>query len=221
MPLMVNSPSHGLGPTRARVLQLLQGAAGPLTVAQIAETLHLHKNSARFHLSALLEAGYVTSAEQHSGGQGRPYLVYTATGISPLVSNQHLFQLTHLLIRHFVDKSPHGTKRARELGEGWGADAASEAANADEAVAGLVSSMAERGFASVPDGRCVEIIRCPFRSDAISDSEMDVVCSIHQGYIDGYLSTANAGVEAKEMIVSPTSCHLELVERDEPQSNAG
>lgn len=208
---MDNGSNHGLGPTRARVLQYLQSASNPVAVAEIAENLHMHKNSARFHLSALLEMGFITESQVRTGGQGRPHMVYRATGISPLVSNQHLFELTHLLIRNFVHDEPDGLQRARKLGEDWGNTEGANVTDAEdeEIVEELVTSMSERGFASVPDGQRVEFIRCPFRSDSISDTEMDVVCAIHQGFIDGYLDGSGAPLHAKEMLVGPT-CKLTL-----------
>ena len=47
-----------LGPSRARVLDLLHAAGSPLGVKEVGERAGLHSNTARFHLDALVEAAW-------------------------------------------------------------------------------------------------------------------------------------------------------------------
>ena len=89
---MSSSGGHGLGRTRARILQVLLNSSDPATVNSLAKQLGLHPNSARFHLDGLVEAGYATKSPKIHG-RGRPRLIYRATQSAPDVTNQHLRQL--------------------------------------------------------------------------------------------------------------------------------
>lgn len=111
---MTNTP-HGLGPTRARVLGLLQAATEPTSVVEVADELGLHKNSARFHLDALVDAGYAERAVNATGTQGRPPLVFSATSEAPSISNLHLTELVQVLISSFIE--PTDDARARAEGQ--------------------------------------------------------------------------------------------------------
>ena len=51
--------TNRLGPTRRRVLALLQRSAEPIGVDEIAQALDIHANTARFHVDALAEEGLV------------------------------------------------------------------------------------------------------------------------------------------------------------------
>src|SRR5699024_82338 len=57
----VSAPDPDLATTsrRQEVLQVLQRAHEPLTTAQIAERLGVHKNTVRFHLESLAESALV------------------------------------------------------------------------------------------------------------------------------------------------------------------
>jgi predicted ArsR family transcriptional regulator len=67
-----------LGESRARVLDVLRSAGGPVGVQQVAEQTGLHPNTARFHFDALVDAGLVTREPQQRATPGRPSLAYQA-----------------------------------------------------------------------------------------------------------------------------------------------
>ena len=56
--LLAPDPATPLGESRARVLDLLRAAGGPLGVQEVAGQAGLHPNTARFHLDALVEAAW-------------------------------------------------------------------------------------------------------------------------------------------------------------------
>ena len=78
----VEDPARGLGPTRARVLVLLQEAQAPASAAEVAERLGLHPNTARFHLEALAGRDLVTRERERLdvATPGRPRVLYAPRG---------------------------------------------------------------------------------------------------------------------------------------------
>ena len=202
--------THGLGPTRARVLSLLQSAPSPLSVVVIADKLGLHRNSARFHLDALVEAGYASAAKEQTGQQGRPPLLYSVSAEAPTLNNAHLVELTSLLIANFVAPIDGALARAEEVGRGWGRSVVEDEDTAgEEALADLVAHLGERGFATVHDDENLRFTRCPFRS-TVAPEHMPLVCAMHQGFLDGYLDSVDTGVEADRIVVGARECVARL-----------
>src|SRR5690606_27803374 len=66
-----------LGESRARVLAALHEAGEPVGVAEVAERVGLHTNTARFHLDALVKLGAVERAKEQRAQPGRPRTLYT------------------------------------------------------------------------------------------------------------------------------------------------
>ncbi|MDO5677846.1 MAG: helix-turn-helix domain-containing protein [Propionibacteriaceae bacterium] len=195
---------HGLGPTRTRVLSLLQSTSDPVTVGAVADELELHKNSARFHLDALVEAGYAERSTEPSGRTGRPPLLYAATSEAPTISNAHLLELTKVLLDEFVASEDDGAARARRAGQRWGSRTR---ATAEPTVDVIKAEMAMRGFGVQDDGATLTFTRCPFR-DEISDDQLPLVCAMHQGLLDGM--TVGSPITISNLQVGPRVCHAAI-----------
>jgi predicted ArsR family transcriptional regulator len=108
--------THGLGPTRARVLALLQDVPAPLAAVEIAERLGVHPNSARFHLDALEAAGLVERRSPARRGPGRPKVLYAARPAAPDVTDRRYRLLAEML----VDVAAAGTASPAQAGEAVG-----------------------------------------------------------------------------------------------------
>lgn len=215
----MTSEHHGLGPTRARVLALLQSAVEPLSVADVADGLGLHKNSARFHLEGLRDAGYADCTTGVTGHLGRPPLLFTATSDSPNVTNSHLMELAQVLIRSFVATLPDAYRLAEEAGLRWGREVSPGEAAPDDVLAGLVAQLAARGFGTLNSGDALTFTRCPFRPE-VGLAELPIVCAVHQGFVDGYLQSSGGGLAAARIQVGPRLCHLALLGAEEPEPAA-
>lgn len=202
---MMSTP-HGLGPTRARVLALLQSASEPVSVIDVATELGLHKNSARFHLDALVDAGFVERAVNATGTQGRPPLVFAATSEAPSISNLHLTELVQVLISSFVQPSKDSSAVAEEAGRSWGKGVAQQEENPGLALDELATHLGERGFGTVVEGETLAFTRCPFRS-TIAPEQLPLVCAMHRGFLDGFLQESGTPLATDELVIGPRICH--------------
>lgn len=169
-------PSHGLGPTRAKVLDTLQQSSAPLTATDVAERLDLHPNSARHHLGQLVEAGFAERAPIPTHTTGRPRVGFTASLQAPPVSNQHLVELTTVLLEHFCSDDD----AALAAGVAWGERLREQRATVDD----VVLAMGESGFAPDVEGDVLTFGRCPFRGRMAPDT-LRAVCRVHLGYLQG------------------------------------
>ncbi len=202
---------HGLGPTRARVLALLQRSGDPLSVSEIAAQLSLHRNSVRFHLDALEEQGFVHHSVAVTGHQGRPPLQYTATNDSPTIGSVHMMEMVEVLLERFVAPSPDAYDQALKAGRDWGARILRDDPAADPAlvVDALVRYFGERGFATSSSKEAFNFARCPFRH-SVSDDTLPLVCSMHRGFVEGYLEAGGSPDRVASMNVGPRLCTVAL-----------
>lgn len=67
------------GQQRQRVLSLLRTSGEPVDVQHVADALHIHITTARFHLSTLEHQGAVRRGNPRGRGVGRPRLTYEIT----------------------------------------------------------------------------------------------------------------------------------------------
>lgn len=207
----VTTTPHGLGPTRARVLALLQTAATPMTITQIAERLDLHQNSSRFHLEALVATGYATRHQVGTGGPGRPPMHYQATSESPEMHHVHLVELTQTLLGQLCLLSPDPGASAIEAGRTWGSSLASQEERDHElpetTVIDLVRHLGERGFTTTRDQAGLCFSRCPFRG-TVQDDLLPLVCAVHQGFLDGFLEGTR--VHSGLLEIGEQTCRVDL-----------
>ena len=203
----MTTATHGLGPTRARVLALLQKAGSPLSVVCVAEELGLHKNSARFHLDALASAGYAKRTVGATGQQGRPPQLFTATDSAPTLNSLHLLELSQILLAEFVLPTQDSSARMEQVGHRWGAFSAADAADEGEAptIAGLIETLGGRGFVTSEDGNTLRFERCPFRSQ-VSPELLPLLCSMHKGLLNGYLAEIGSDLRATQLEVGSSVC---------------
>ena len=203
--------AHGLGPTRARVLALLQTSATPLTISEIAERLGLHQNSSRFHLEALVSTGYASRIQAETGAPGRPPMRYHATSESPELHHTHLLELTQTLLGQLSQLTPAPVASATEAGRSWGRQitphATSSPGDPESVITDLIGHLGERGFTTTREEQDLCFPRCPFRS-AVQPDLLPLVCAVHQGFLEGYLE--DTGVCCGRLCVGPQMCRAHL-----------
>ncbi|HEY0950355.1 helix-turn-helix transcriptional regulator [Nocardioides sp.] len=214
-----DDPAHGLGPTRARVLALLQDATEPMTAAAVGARLGLHVNSARFHLDALAEDRLVVREREERSTPGRPKVLYAAADAAPAAAHRSYRLLAEILTGVLADRLPEPSATAEAAGTAWGRFLTpptppfqrTEPAAALEV---LVASLDAVGFDShvvdEPDDLRLEVSHCPFLE--VAERHHDVVCAVHLGLIRGVLEQTGAGVRATalEPLVEPSRCIAHL-----------
>jgi len=222
------SPSERLGRSRSRVLGLLQGAGGPLGVADVAKQVGLHTNTSRSHLDALVEAGLAVRTAEDRTRPGRPRALYTARPDGPRAGQRSYRLLADILAGYLAAQVPEPTTAGLHAGQVWGRHLAVrpppfQRLDAVAATEQLMRTMDEIGFApeAVTAGREQQILlhHCPFLE--IADQHRDVVCAVHLGLMQGLLAELDAPVDAERIdrLVEPTLCIAHLGPRGDVTSS--
>ena len=222
-PRRSDDPAHGLGPTRARVLALLQDAAEPMTASAVGARLGLHVNSARFHLDALVADALVVRDREDRSTPGRPKVLYAVADAAPAVTHRSYRLLAEILTSVLAGRLPEPAAAAEEAGEAWGrylAPAAPPYQHPDrsESLALLVDTLERIGFDSHvvddPGDLRLEVSHCPFLE--VAEQHHEVVCAVHLGLMRGILGQTRAPVttQSLEPLVEPSRCiaHLAAAE---------
>jgi predicted ArsR family transcriptional regulator len=184
-----------LGASRARVLDLLRVATGPLGVREIASQAGLHPNTARFHLEALVQAGLASRERQQRESLGRPSMAYSATGEDGPAGQRRYRLLAEMLTSMIAAVMPQPGEAAAEAGREWGRYLTGqlppyERLDAREAIERLRATLERIGFAPVltAEGSRYRLLlrQCPFRE--VAERHQDVVCALHLGLMQGALA---------------------------------
>ena len=219
--------STGLGPTRCRVLAALQDAPAPLSAAEVGELLGLHRNSARFHLDALVDSGMAHRAAAERTTVGRPSIVYAASAAAPQVAPRSYRALAQILVRHLQGQA-RPRAAAEAAGRLWGRElAAAHSAGPTEtshqpltrreAERAVVAGLESLGFRSQAvrsgTGTRVDIRPCPFLE--LAQTSGPVVCSVHSGLMAGLLAEVDAPLTLERLVpfATPGTCVAHLAPR--------
>jgi predicted ArsR family transcriptional regulator len=217
-------PTPALGESRGRVLEVLRAAGEPVAVQDVAERSGLHRNTARFHLDGLVDAGLAEREAEDRNLPGRPRIVYRATASNAAAGQRSYRLLAEMLTSLVADVLPEPDRAALTAGEAWGrylADrsAPSKRIDAAEGVRRLSAVLADLGFAPGEAGDPAKLViplrHCPFRE--IAEQHREVVCSLHLGLMRGVLAEVRAPLVADrlEPFVQPSLClaHLQPAPR--------
>jgi predicted ArsR family transcriptional regulator len=212
-----------LGESRARVLDLLRAAGGPLGVQDVADRAGLHANTARFHLDGLVDAGLATREPRPRETPGRPSMAYRATSGDRPMGQRRYRLLAEMLTSMIAGMVPRPQAAAIEAGREWGRYLTEQpppyqGLSAEQAVAKLASALEEIGFApeviAESEGYRLRLRQCPFRE--VAEQHPDVVCAMHLGLMQGVLEQSRAPVSTDDLqpFAEPGSCIARLaVER--------
>jgi predicted ArsR family transcriptional regulator len=217
--LLAPDASAPLGESRARVLDLLQAASGPLGVQDVADQTGLHPNTARFHLDALVEAGLATREPQPRETPGRPSMAYRVTDGDGPTGQRRYRLLAEMLTSMIAGVMPQPGEAAAEAGREWGRYLTEQPPpyqrlDAEQAIEKLAATLEGIGFApeaAAEDGSYrLRLHQCPFRE--VAERHQDVVCALHLGLMQGVLSQMRAPVTADGLqpFAEPSVCIAEL-----------
>lgn len=198
------------------MLALLRQTDRPLSVAEVAQAMDLHVNTARFHLDGLVGEGLAERTTEARETPGRPRILYRSEGPSP---GPRSYELLAEMLTGLVSSLDDADQATIDLGKAWGRHlveraAPSERVDAREAVVRLNRVLDTVGFTSevrdTDQGVEVRLRHCPFLE--VAQKHTDVVCAIHLGLMQGALDELGAPFEAPslEPFVTPQLCVARL-----------
>lgn len=214
---------HGR-PRRAEVLDVLRQAAAPLGVAEVAEQLGVHVNTARFHLDALVETGEVVGSVEQPSGPGRPRTVYAPRPGMDRAGTRNYRLLARILLGQLVSAGSDAGQGAQDAGRAWGrflVDRPEPFQNltTEQAVMRLRTLLDDLGFAPQSEAEPgtpgqIRLRHCPFLE--LAEEHGPLVCRIHLGLMQGALTELRAPLAATrlEPFAEPDACLVHLQHAD-------
>lgn len=207
---------------RERVLRLVGAASGAVDAAELAERMHLHVTTVRFHLDALCEDGAVARTRIKRDGVGRPRTGYVA--VRDRLDYRSLAEILAMELGETVEER---RVRAERAGRRWadrilgshepttnGSGPATGIGDCAERITGIFARMGFGAELAAPapgaDGdpgqRTILLSGCPVRDMAHSHPE--VSCAMHLGLLRGLLKAegATGGSAQLEPFVEPEMC---------------
>ncbi|MEI2714974.1 MAG: hypothetical protein V9G04_17205 [Nocardioides sp.] len=173
------------------VLEVIEAADGPISLAMLESETGLHANTLRGHLAALVSAGKVARVPLHNGRRGRPAWAYIPT----LTDYQSLALALADGLSNFTDDGP--VEAAVRGGRAWGGRVVAELGKqaAKEPSARVFAALARAGFSPdwIDEPTTIRLANCPLLDAA--RSHQDVVCGAHLGMIQGVLGANGATLE--------------------------
>lgn len=205
---------------QSRVLVVLQGSEGPVSLASLAATTGLHPNTLRGHLEALEKAGLVSRRTFAPDGPGRPAIGFEAAATDDAAGQSEYAGLARALAASIHRTSRNPARDGEAAGRAWGRELAAgrgrpRRASAAAARREVVALFDEIGFGPEPDTRAVDVrlTRCPLLDAAVEYP--DVVCAVHLGLARGALEEYDADMAGVELhpFSEPGACRLRLAGR--------
>lgn len=209
-------PELPAGSRRGDVLSLLHQSDQALSVAEVADAMGLHVNTARFHLDGLVDDGLAERTTESRATRGRPRVLYSPAGPAP---GPRSYELLAEMLTGFMSSLEDAGPAAVELGKAWGRHlverpAPSEHVDAREALIRLNRVLDAVGFGydvRANEGDTdVRLHHCPFRE--VAEKHTEVVCQIHLGLMQGALDELGAPLAATSLdpFVTPRLCLAHL-----------
>ena len=199
------------GESRARIQQVIESAAAPLTVEDIVELTGLHANTVRGHLDVLLAGRAIAREPAGANGRGRPRWLYRADGprVSPF---QFLAEALTVQLSRVQDP-----EMAEDAADRWARalPVLPQADSPDDAVAEATQALNRLGFQAVasPLGDAISVTDCPY-ADLVADNP--VICDIHASLVARLLAQTGQPVTVAAMDVwaRPGMCIARLRRAD-------
>jgi predicted ArsR family transcriptional regulator len=197
------------------VLRVIREANVPLAVAEVAEQVGLHVNTVRGHLELLVHLGVVTRETEHSGGRGRPRVLYQLAAEEPHQQDAYK-TLAAALANELTILGGTDQRTADEAGLLWAQALVEEGrlratSSSEDAVAQVTALFSELGFDATtePLADRIYLRACPY--SAIREA-FPGVCEIHLGLMRGSLTVTGSGlaVQGFDIDVRPGLCVAHL-----------
>ena len=188
-------------------------------MAQVAEMVGIHANTARFHLESLVDAGMATREAEASAQPGRRRILYSGTLPNQAHERAQGYRLlAQILTSTIAAKFPEVGDEMYEVGEQWGSYLTSrpapfEVLDEEEIDRRVMDKLDALWFApelcQTPRPHLL-LHNCPFWESA--RSAPNVVCRLHVGMINGSLAELRSTQRVVELqpFVRPHLCQAWL-----------
>lgn len=192
-----------------------------MSAAHLAQELHLHVTTVRFHLDQLEAAGLVRAEFTRGFGVGRPRKLYSVApgSLDPQRAEAALQILTGLLAESFgADLTP------MEAGSRWAREHVARQPDAPARTPGqwltkvgqMIDVLLDWGYtpdlATSEGGRTcrIDLVACPFLE--LARTNPAVVCGIHRGLIKGVMEQLGESDTqvSLEPFVKPELCQAQV-----------
>lgn len=177
--------------TRQRILDMLVDHDAPMTVAELAAVIGVHRTAIGQHLHQLVEAGHVTAVPLPPQGRGRPSTAFVA--VDPQPYRTLAGWLTAAAARQMSPREA-GREVGHQLGEHTLADG--------DWVAAIEGAATRLGFKPARRDRGERIDlrlgHCPYADVAADD--LAVVCQLHLGVVEG-MAAKSSDITVEELRV--------------------
>ena len=189
---------------REAILEALRASRDGLDTKELAGAVGLHPNTIRWHLGLLADQGLVAEAPEQRRGRGRPSIVHRLTP-EGIAHDRDEYRLLATILTGVVASETDGEALVYEAGVRWGRHL-----KAAEPECDVVELLDRQGFAAEAKDDRIEMRRCPFY--ALAAGSPQVICTLHQGIVDGALEAAGSGqsVERLDPFVEPRLCVAHL-----------
>lgn len=206
---------------RAVVLERLQQAGAPTTIAALAAELGVHQNTVREHLDALVGLGLAVRGQEKGRGRGRPAWIYAAAtdNVEPDQRVRDYAGLATALAAHIARTSDDPRAAALDAGRAWGRELAAgrrrEPATSTAAAARrqVIDLLRELGFDPLADpaATTAALRRCPLLDAA--KRYPGVVCQVHLGMVRGAMDMVGGDPQRTDLLpfAERGACRLRLL----------
>jgi len=203
------------------VLERLQQAGTPTTIAALAAELGAHQNTVREHLDALVGLGLAVRGQEKGRGRGRPAWIYAAAidNVEPDQRVRDYAGLATALAAHIARASDDPGAAALDAGRAWGRELAAgrrrEPASSTAAAARrqVIDLLRELGFDPLADpaATTAALRRCPLLDAA--KRYPGVVCQVHLGMVRGAMDMVGGDPQRTDLLpfAERGACRLRLL----------
>lgn len=194
MPLEADLAALGVlvEPQRRRVYEHLVAQRDPSSLSELGAALDMSRTLLTFHLSKLVEAGFVdVLAPSADGRRGRPSQRYVVTDheVSATVPARRYDLVAEVLLEAAGEAGPiaqSALRVARRRGTELAAAERSRRVAASASRLRVVQRLlAKLGYAPRREGQHLVLANCPF--DRLRKTNLALVCAINHALAEGYL----------------------------------
>jgi len=213
------------GGRRTHIIQILRDAKEPLSVAEVADMVGVHINTARFHLESLVDAGLATREAEARQAPGRRRILYAGTLPNQTHERAQGYRLlAGILTTAIAAQYPDVGAQMYQIGTEWGrflaaGTASDEIFDEDEIARRVVDKLDALWFAPQlfhdPSPHLL-LHNCPFAQSAAQAPQ--IVCTLHAGMVNGSLQELHSHQRVTDLWPQeqPHCCRADLGSVGEP-----